>query len=106
MQPTITNHIDIRENRRGAPRAFVAGTRLRVQDVVMLYERHDMTADQIAREYPHVGLAKIHASLAYYFENQAEIQAAMKADREFAESFEKQFNTSSTKSAGSDPVSS
>ncbi|KAA1260326.1 hypothetical protein LF1_28650 [Rubripirellula obstinata] len=106
MQPTITNHIDIRDNRRGEPRAFIAGTRLRVQDVVNLYERQDMTAEEIAREYPHVGLAQIHASLAYYFENQGEIQAAIKSDREFAESMKTQLDTSSRMDADSDSVSS
>ena len=35
----------------GEPRAFIAGTRIRVQDVVQDYERRGLTAEEIAGEY-------------------------------------------------------
>jgi len=107
MQPTIANHIEIRKNRRGEPRAFVTGTRVRVQDIVTLYERHGKSGDGIVREYPHLSLAQVHTSLAYYFENQAEIQAALKSDREFAAAMKKRLNNSNPNmDAGSDSISS
>ena len=107
MQPTTANHIEIRKNRRGEPRAFVSGTRVRVQDIVTLYERHEKSADEIVREHPQLSLAQVHTSLAYYFENQAEIQAALKSDREFAANMEKQLNTGTPNmDAGSDSISS
>ncbi len=80
MQPTITNHIEIRNNRRGEQRALVAGTRVRVQDVVNDYERHGASPEEIATQYSHISLAQVHACLAYYFENQAEVQAGMKSE--------------------------
>lgn len=106
MQPTITNHIEIRVNRRGELRAFVSGSRVRVQDIVNFHERHGMTADEIAREYPQIGLAQVHASLAYYFENQAQIQTAIKADRDFAALIEKQHSSSDCADPDGDTVSS
>lgn len=95
MQPTITNHIVIRYNRRGEPRAYVVGTRVRVQDVVNDYERHGASPEEIASQYSHISLAQVHACLAYYFENQAQIQAWMKSDSEYAALVEKQFDSES-----------
>ncbi len=40
-----------------------------------------MTADEIAREYPTLTLAQIHAALAYYFEHQSFVQNAILEDR-------------------------
>ena len=69
MDMIAQNYIELRNNRRGEPRAFIAGTRLRVQDVVSDYEQHGMTTEQIAAEYPGITLAQIHAALVYFFEN-------------------------------------
>jgi uncharacterized protein (DUF433 family) len=106
MQPEIANHIEIRDNRRGEARAFVSGTRVRVQDIVQDYERHGMTADEIAGEYPHLTLAQVHAALAYYFEHQAEVQAALQSDRDFAALSLKAAQANADKDAASDSVSS
>ncbi|MCH8923052.1 MAG: hypothetical protein IIA67_07890 [Planctomycetes bacterium] len=37
----------------------------------------------MAREYPHISLAQVHAALAYYFDHREEIRGQMKADAEF-----------------------
>lgn len=86
MSPTATQHIEIRTNRRGLERAYIAGTRVRVQDIVSDHERHGLTPDEIVREYPHLGHAQVHAALAYYFEHQQEIRGHMREDAAFAES--------------------
>jgi hypothetical protein len=48
------------------------------------YELHGMTADEIAREYPHLSLAQVHAALSFYFDHRELVRSQMKADREFA----------------------
>ena len=58
---------------------------MRVQDIVSDYERHGQTAEEIARELPHISLAQVHAALAYYFENREEIRSHMQADQQFAD---------------------
>ena len=73
MEPSFTQYIELRENRRGAKRPFVLSSRVAVQDIVSDYERHGMTAEEIAREYPHISLAQVHAALAFYFERRGEI---------------------------------
>jgi len=82
MEPVIANHIEKRETRSGDPRAFVCGTRVRVQDIAVDHELHGLSPEQIAREYPHISLAQIHAALAYYFDHRDEIREQMKQDEE------------------------
>ncbi len=80
---TTTNHIDIRNNRRGEPRAFVQGTRVRVLDVYVLAEVQGKTPDEIVGAFPQLSLAQVHAALAYYFDNKDAIEKEMRADEEF-----------------------
>ena len=84
MEPTLTQHIEVRPTRGGAAKAFITGTRVRVQDIVSDHECHGRTPEEIASEYPHISLAQVHAALAYYFDNREEIRGQMKADREKA----------------------
>ncbi len=86
MEPTISQHIELRRNRRGEDRAYVTGTRVRVQDIVSDYERHGMTAEEIAREFPHISLAQVHSALAFYFEHRDEIRAQMRDDAQYVDS--------------------
>jgi len=87
MEPTVATHIDVRKNRRGLERPVVAGTRVRVrvQDIASDYERHGMTAEEIAREFPHLSLAQVHAALSFYFDHRDKIWNALKEDAAYAE---------------------
>jgi uncharacterized protein (DUF433 family) len=58
------------EVRGGRP--CLAGTGVRVADVVMAQVFHRQTPDEIAVGYG-VSLAAVHAALAYYYEHQAEV---------------------------------
>ena len=80
---SATNHIEIRSNRSGQPRAYIVGTRIRVQDVYVDSEVHGMTPDEIAGAYPHLTLAQVHAALAYYFDHREDIQSEIREDRDF-----------------------
>lgn len=53
-------------------RPCIAGTGVRVSDVVMASLFHDQTPDEIAAAYA-VSLASVYAALAYYYEHKAEI---------------------------------
>ncbi|HVO43169.1 MAG TPA: DUF433 domain-containing protein [Aggregatilineales bacterium] len=57
------------EVRGGRP--CIAGTSLRVTDVVIAAVIHLRLPDQIAVDYG-ISLAQVHAALAYYYEHQAE----------------------------------
>ena len=62
----------------GRPR--LAGTGLTVHAVAI---RHlaGMSAEQILDEFPHLDLGRIHAALAYYYANQAQIERELEADQ-------------------------
>ncbi len=55
----------------GSP--VVRGTRVRVIDVALEYERLGHTADEIVAAHPQLDLAKVHDALSYYFEHKLEL---------------------------------
>ena len=65
------------EIRGGRP--CVVGTGLRVIDIVMAMQFGDRTPDQLASDYD-ISLAQVHAALAYYYENKAEIDDDIRED--------------------------
>lgn len=67
----------------GKPR--LDGTRIKVQDVAIWYERQAMSPDEIVAGWPQLTLADVHAALAYYYGHRAEIEQQIKEGREFAE---------------------
>jgi uncharacterized protein (DUF433 family) len=64
----------------GKPR--IAGTRIRVQDIVLLTEQGN-SADEIVSGYPHLTLSNVHAALAYYHDNQEMIDKQILESKEF-----------------------
>jgi len=54
---------------RGSP--VIAGTRVRVIDIAIEYDRLGFTPDQIVDAHPHLTLEAVHDALSYYYENQS-----------------------------------
>ncbi len=79
------SHIEVRPNRAGNPRAYIAGTRVRVQDIYVDSEVYGMTPDEIAAGYPQLTLAQVHAALAHYFDHREEIQGEVREDRDLVQ---------------------
>ncbi len=65
---------------------MLAGTTITVEDVatVMLYHQQDV--DGIAEWY-NLSLAQVHAALAYYYENKAEIDTSIRKRSQLAEDY-------------------
>ena len=63
----------------GRPR--IDGTRVSVNTIAIWYKK-GYTAEEIAREFERVSLAKVYAALAYYHANQDEIEASIRAEEE------------------------
>ena len=82
-QPT---HIELRPGVLGE-RAFVAGHRVRVQDIV-LWNEEGLTADEIVSRVPSITLADVHAALAYYYDHREEIDRQIQQDDSFANTME------------------
>jgi uncharacterized protein (DUF433 family) len=56
----------------------IAGTRIKVEQIVVEYERLGWSPDEVIQAHPHLTLAQIHDALSYYYENAAEINAALR----------------------------
>jgi len=65
------------EIRGGRPR--LAGTGVTVQRIAGWYKL-GLSPEEIADRIGHLSLAQVHAALAYYHANRAEIESAMAAD--------------------------
>lgn len=55
-------------------RPCIAGTGLRVTDVVMAHLFHQRTPSELASDYD-ISMAQVHAALAYYYEHKEELDA-------------------------------
>jgi uncharacterized protein (DUF433 family) len=108
MEPS--KHIEITpETCSGRPR--IAGTRIRVENVVRWTEQ-GMSPDDIVAAYPQLTLAGVHAALAFYFDNHEEIDTQMEEDIQFIsavksrQSATKLSPTSAGAEGDADPLSS
>ncbi len=61
-------------------RPCLAGTGMSVHAVAG-YHLQGLSAQQILEQFPHLDLARIHAGLAYYYANMAQIEADWAADK-------------------------
>jgi uncharacterized protein (DUF433 family) len=71
--------------RNGRP--CIAGTGITVHRVAIWY-RLGHSAEDIARQYPHLALDGVYAALAYYHANRSEIDAEIEADEAIAQQLE------------------
>ena len=85
MESILDRHIEIApETRGGRPR--IVGTRITVDDVVLMHFRLGRSLHEIAGKYD-LDLAAVHAAMAYYYDHKSEIDQSIEADEAFAEAF-------------------
>lgn len=85
MKATLNPYIEITPNtRKGKPR--VAGSRITVAEIVIMYLRMGQSLELIAGKY-HLPLAAVYGAMAFYYENKAEIDLKIEEDEAFADSF-------------------
>ena len=70
----------------GKPR--IAGHRITVQDIVIWHQHMGKSVDEICTGYD-LGPADVHAALAFYFDNRAEIDKAIDDSDAFIETLRK-----------------
>jgi uncharacterized protein (DUF433 family) len=81
MTVIIQEYIAIDPKIRGG-RPVVAGTGIRVMDIVALKNYHDYSIEAIAENYD-LSLSQVHGALAYYYDHQTEIDSALIEDDDF-----------------------
>src|SRR3990170_7439103 len=66
---------------KGSP--AITGTRTRVIDIAIEYDRLGLTPDQIIDAHPHLRLEQVHDALSYYYENRLFIDEEIMKRKEF-----------------------
>ncbi len=73
--------------RRGQP--CLAGTGLRVIDVMMAHLFHDRSADDLASDYQ-LSLAQVHAAFSYYYAHKAALDEAIRQQIAQSQAYQEQ----------------
>jgi len=70
---------------------IIAGTRIKVSQIAIYYEKMSYTPDDIVRAHPHLTLAQVHDALSYYYENIQEIDHQIAEEQQMVEEMKKGF---------------
>lgn len=81
-QAAVTEAVPIRADADGVVR--VAGTRVTLDTVVVAF-KEGATAEEIAQQYPSVGLADVYAVIGYYLRQKEKVEAYLEQRRTQAE---------------------
>ena len=88
MAVVLDGYIEIKPEVRGG-KPCVAGTRIRVADVVLMHLRLGQSLEEIAGKYD-LSLAALHAAMAYYYDHRTEIDRSIEEDEAYAEAFQRE----------------
>lgn len=83
----LDRHIEQTPGTRGG-RPRVAGTRITVDDLVIMHLHLGQSLEQIAGKY-RLTPAAVHAAMAYYFDHKAEVDAQIAADDAYLDAFKR-----------------
>ncbi len=72
-------------------KARIAGTRIRVMDIVVWHERQGMSPDEIVDMVDQISLADVYAALAYYFDNRSEIEMSFEREAELVQEYKQKY---------------
>lgn len=83
VAPAPATHIRLDDQGR----AWIAGTTYKVLQIVMEHLNYGWSPAEIRRQhYNELSMAQIHAALAYYFDNEAALNAQIEAETAYIES--------------------
>ncbi|HVF51723.1 MAG TPA: DUF433 domain-containing protein [Pyrinomonadaceae bacterium] len=87
MDSVLSRHIELTPDVRGG-RPCIAGTRISVADVAVMYLRLGNSLEEIAGTYD-LPLSAVHDAMAFYYDHRAEIDRSIEDDDAFADAFQK-----------------
>ncbi|XGV95713.1 MAG: DUF433 domain-containing protein [Leptolyngbya sp. BL-A-14] len=93
MSGSTTSYRYIQLDDRQVP--FIEGTTMKVVELITSAKAYRWSPEQLLENYPHLTLSKIHSALAYYWDHQTEIDAAIQQREQYAEALETQAGESS-----------
>jgi uncharacterized protein (DUF433 family) len=87
MEALLAQHLETSPNVRSG-KVCLAGSRISVDDVVVLHLRLGRSLEEVAGTYD-LPLAALHTAMAHYYDHQAEVDRSIQEDLAFAEAFER-----------------
>jgi uncharacterized protein (DUF433 family) len=90
ITPRLVEHIVSTPGTCGG-RPRIAGSRIRVQDIVVWHEVHGLSPDEIVSQFPGLTLADVYAALTYYHDHREEIRQYMRDAEAFVEAFKQRY---------------
>lgn len=78
MSTGLTTQIEV--DARGI--AWIAGANTKVKEVVLDKLAYGWSPEEMHFQHPHLSMAQIHAALAYYYENQDQLDEEIRHDLE------------------------
>lgn len=83
MATTETRYEHIVLDEAGRPR--IAGTTMKLTELVETHLAYGWSPEELAYQYPSLTLGQVYSALAYYWDHQAAIDAAIAADLAYAD---------------------
>lgn len=102
IAPKVTYPHIVKEPGYCGGKAAIDRTRIRVNNVVFLHKQ-GRVPEEIREAYPDLTPAQIHAALAYYYDNRAEIEAELEEETRFVEKTEQQWEELTARHGGHPP---
>ena len=91
MTLTTYPHIEKRENQ---PARLQRIPRVRVAQIAMDYLAYGWSVEEMCRQHPYLTLSEAHAAMAYYFDNQDEIDREIRGEWEQVQREKSQYSPS------------
>jgi len=77
---------------------IIVGTRTRVVQIAVEYDRLSWTPDEIVEAHLHLTLAQVHDALSYYYEHRLTLDSDIMAGQEFVAYLREQYPSKLTES--------
>ncbi|NEQ36135.1 MAG: DUF433 domain-containing protein [Okeania sp. SIO3I5] len=86
MTTTNTEYKYVHLDEKNVP--MITGSTMKVVELITSVKAYSWTAEELHESYPHLSMSQIYSALAYYWDNQAEIDADMEEREEYVKQAE------------------
>ena len=90
MQPIVSDtgyrHILMMKDGR----AMIAGTRIKVELVVIATNQQKLSPEEICKYWPVLNMGQVHSALAYYYDHEEEVERLIREGDEFVEQWKRE----------------
>ncbi len=86
MTTTKTEYKYVHLDEKNVP--IITGSTMKVVELITSVKAYGWTPEELHESYPHLSMSQIHSALAYYWDNQVEIDTDMEKREEYVKQAE------------------